>query len=254
MVIMDECHHSASQTAEEVLNEVNAKYVYGLTATPKRDDGQEQKIFMQFGPVRYRYTAKDQARRQGIGHYIYPRFTHLTHVDGAEMKIKDAYKLVVESKLRNQQIIEDVTECLAKKRTPLVLTKSREHAAYLYEQLHERTDHIFLLQGGRSEKQRAIIRQQIKDVPENKTIVLVATGQHIGEGFNYPRLDTMLLMMPVAWQGNVEQYSGRLRRDYKTKKDVIRQAGLQLPKILLRIWRYRGYVLCYGRLCMSIMR
>ena len=46
MVIMDECHHAAAQIAQEVLNEVNAKYVYGLTATPKRDDGQEQKIFM----------------------------------------------------------------------------------------------------------------------------------------------------------------------------------------------------------------
>ena len=47
LVIMDECHHGASRTAEEVLNEVTAKYVYGLTATPKRDDGQEQKVFMQ---------------------------------------------------------------------------------------------------------------------------------------------------------------------------------------------------------------
>ena len=46
MVIMDECHHAAAQIAQEVLNEVNAKYVYGLTATPKRDDGQEQKIFL----------------------------------------------------------------------------------------------------------------------------------------------------------------------------------------------------------------
>ena len=83
MVITDECHHGASQTAEEVLNEVNARYVYGLTATPKRDDGQEKKNFMQFGPVRYRYTAKDRAQKQGIGHFVYPRFTHLTHVDGA---------------------------------------------------------------------------------------------------------------------------------------------------------------------------
>ncbi|MHB8129521.1 MAG: hypothetical protein ACYDEX_11035 [Mobilitalea sp.] len=49
----------------------SAKYVYGLTATPKRDDGQEQKIFMQFGPIRYRYTAKDRAAMQGIEHYIY---------------------------------------------------------------------------------------------------------------------------------------------------------------------------------------
>ena len=54
MVIMDECHHAGAAIAEDVLNAVSAKYVYGLTATPKRDDGQEQKIFMQLGPIRYR--------------------------------------------------------------------------------------------------------------------------------------------------------------------------------------------------------
>lgn len=97
-------------------------------------------------------------QKQGIVHYVYPRFTHLTHVDGAGLKINDANKLVIESKLRNQQIIEDVTDCLTQKRTPLVLTKNREHASYLYEHLQDRTDHIFLLQGGRSERERALIR------------------------------------------------------------------------------------------------
>lgn len=70
--------------------------------------------------------------------------------------------------------------------------------------IREKTDHIFLLHGGRGEKESALIRQQMKAVPEDETIVLVATGQYIGEGFNYPRLDTMMLTMPVAWQGNVE--------------------------------------------------
>ena len=82
MVIMDECHHAAAQIAQEVLNEVNAKYVYGLTATPKRDDGQEQKIFMQLGSIRYKYTAKDRAKKQGIEHFVYPRFTRLIHECG----------------------------------------------------------------------------------------------------------------------------------------------------------------------------
>ena len=46
-------------------------------------------------------------------------------------------------------------------------------------------------------------------------------GQYIGEGFNFPRLDTMMLTMPISWQGNVEQYAGRLHRDYEGKRDVI---------------------------------
>lgn len=77
MVIMDECHHSAAFTHENVLRAVSAKYVYGMTATAKRMDGQVKKIFMQFGPIRHRYTAKERAEKQGIGHYVYPRFTRL---------------------------------------------------------------------------------------------------------------------------------------------------------------------------------
>ena len=69
MVIMDECHHAGAAIAEDVLNAVSAKYVYGLTATPKRDDGQEQKIFMQFGSIRYRSTAKDRAMAQNVRHF-----------------------------------------------------------------------------------------------------------------------------------------------------------------------------------------
>ena len=52
LVIVDECHHAASDTIVEVLQEVNAKYVYGLTATPTRQDGHHPIIFMQCGPIR----------------------------------------------------------------------------------------------------------------------------------------------------------------------------------------------------------
>ena len=50
---------------------------------------------------------------------------------------------------------------------------------------------------------------------------MVAIGKYIGEGFNLPRLDTLLLAMPISWQGNVEQYAGCLNRDYDGKQDVI---------------------------------
>ena len=39
LIYADECHHSASETIANVLKEVKAKYVYGVTATPKRGDG-----------------------------------------------------------------------------------------------------------------------------------------------------------------------------------------------------------------------
>ncbi|WP_455500662.1 TOTE conflict system archaeo-eukaryotic primase domain-containing protein [Gemmiger sp.] len=221
MVIMDECHHAGAAIAEDVLNTVNAKYVYGLTATPKRDDGQEQKIFMQFGPIRYRYTAKDRAAAQNVRHFIYPRFTRLFVPNPNKLSYNQARRAVVESDVRNEQILADVTACLQAGRTPLVLTKEKEHAAFLYERIKPKADHIFLLQGGSSAKQKEELRTQMRAVPPTESVVLVAIGQYIGEGFNFPRLDTMMLTMPISWQGNVEQYAGRLHRDYEGKQDAI---------------------------------
>jgi len=255
LVIMDECHHGASQTAEEVLNEINAKYVYGLTATPKRDDGQEQKVFMQFGPIRYRYTAKDRSKEQGIKHFVYPRFTRLVHPEGETLRINDAYQMVRESNVRNNLIISDVEDCLANGRTPLVLTKFKDHAAFLYDKLSGKADHVFLLQGGKSAKERDLIRKQMKEVSENETIILVAIGQYIGEGFNYPRLDTLMLTTPIAWQGNVEQYAGRLHRDFEGKQDVIIYDYVDSHiRVLERMYhkRLRAYKKIGYEICLSL--
>lgn len=80
MVIMDECHHAGSATAVQVLQKVNARYVYGVTATPKRGDNLEKIIHMLLGPIRHSYTAKKRAMEQGIGHYVYTRYTRVIDI------------------------------------------------------------------------------------------------------------------------------------------------------------------------------
>jgi superfamily II DNA or RNA helicase len=39
--------------------------------------------------------------------------------------------------------------------------------------------------------------------------------------FNFPRLDTLILGTPISDPGRVEQYVGRLNRDYPGKKNVV---------------------------------
>ena len=60
---------------ERVLKAVEAKYVYGLSATPVRKDGHHPIIFLQCGPVRYLVDAKTQAEKRAFPHFVIPRFT-----------------------------------------------------------------------------------------------------------------------------------------------------------------------------------
>lgn len=220
MVIMDECHHAASNTSMELLQKINAKYVYGVSATPKRGDSLDRIIYMLLGPLRHRFTALERAKEQGIGHYFVPRYTRV--VDTAESKdnINKAYNLISTSKVRNEMIIDDVITCVARKQTPVILTRFKEHAKFLHDALKEKADHVFLLYGDNSDKENTEIRVKLKQIPENESLILVATGQKIGEGFDFPRLDVLMFAAPVSFEGRLEQYVGRLNRDYVGKEAV----------------------------------
>ncbi|MDO4276183.1 MAG: DEAD/DEAH box helicase family protein [Eubacteriales bacterium] len=220
-VIMDECHHAASNTAVEVLQKVNARYVYGVSATPKRGDSLEKIIYMLLGPIRHSYTAKERAAEQGIGHFVFPRYTRVIDTGESRNDINSAFSLISASIVRNEMIIEDTKEYIRNGRTPVLLTKYKEHAKYLYENLRGNAEHVFLLYGNNTDKENAEIRRKLKEVPQNQSVILIATGQKIGEGFDYPRLDTLMLAAPVSFAGRLEQYMGRLNRDYEGKTEVI---------------------------------
>ena len=221
MVLMDECHHCGSNTSVEVMKKVNARYVYGVSATPKRGDELEKIIYMLIGPVRHRYTAKERAAEQGIGHYVYPRYTRVVDTEESKGDINGAYSLISFNVARNDMILDDTRKCVKEGRTPVILTKYKEQAKYLYDHLQKDADHVFLLYGDNSDKENLDVRRSLKEVPQNKSLILVATGQKIGEGFDYPRLDTLMLAAPVSFSGRLEQYIGRLNRDYVGKEDVI---------------------------------
>lgn len=103
--------------------------------------------------------------KQGIGHYVYPRFTRMVDLSPSDDKhISELYRLIVDSELRNMQIVADAVDCVKKGRTPVVMTKYREHAENLYGLLQGAADHVFLLQGGKSLKARAELREKMAAV------------------------------------------------------------------------------------------
>lgn len=223
MVIVDECHHAASDTIVEVLQEVNAKYVYGVTATPFRSDGLEKINYMLLGPIRYKYTSKERAKEQGIEHLVYPRFTRAVAPRFGQDKMhpNEAYGIIRENEDRDRIIINDVKNCIEKGRTPVILSKYVDHSRKLYERLLGYADKVFLLSGENSKKEHKAILEQMNQVQSNESMILVATGKLIGEGFDFPRLDTLIMATPVSWKSVVEQYAGRLNRDYDGKESVI---------------------------------
>jgi superfamily II DNA or RNA helicase len=223
MVIVDECHHVAAVSLDQILKAATARYVYGLTATPTRKDGHHPIIFMQCGPIRFRDDAKKQAEKRPFDHFVIPRFTTLrVPLDKVEkdVPIQEHYSHMVMDEMRNRLIVNDVIDCHENGRNCLVLTDRTKHLEMLAERLRERIPEVMTLRGGRGTKEAGEILQRISDTPADKVLTLIATGRYIGEGFDEPRLDTLFLTMPISWKGTLQQYAGRLHRLFESKKEV----------------------------------
>lgn len=221
MVLCDECHHIGSSQGQALMSRIRAKYIYGLSATPERSDHLDEIVFMLLGPIRHKYSVKEQADAWGLERYVYPRFTRVVNISGEKLDIHKADKLIADSGVRNDQIVSDVEQAVAYGRTPVILTKLIKHAELLYDRLQTKADHVFLIYGGQSTKQNQNIKEKMNLIPKNESLILIATGQKIGEGFNFPRLDTLMLAAPIKFEGRLIQYVGRLNRMFEGKKDVI---------------------------------
>lgn len=239
MVIFDECHHCVSDTSQEVLSHVRARYVYGMTATPKNDDGLTPILGFTFGPIKYKYTSFERAFEQSFNHTIYPRFTSVTS-QKEKLDLHEAYQLIKLNKGRQEMICHDVIQTIDLKHTPLVLVKFVDQAKDFYERLKTEADHVFLLTGGVREKERNEIFQKLHDIPNEESIILIATIQLAGEGFDFPRADTIMLATPISYSVQTEQVIGRITRDYEGKRSslVYDYVDVHIP-VLERMYRKR---------------
>ena len=218
MVIADECHHAAAIGYEQVLKFINARYVYGLSATPTRQDGMTPIVFMQCGPIRFKSDAKAQIARQSFNRVLIPRFTPFRALE-EKTAIQYLSDLAVD-KARNQLIVEDVVSSISEGRCPIVLTKRKDHIDILAEMLKPYCRNVIRLIGTAAAKEKRQMMARLQEIPESEPLVIVATGKYVGEGFNYPRLDTLFIALPVAYSNIVQQYTGRLHREFEGKKEV----------------------------------
>ena len=223
-LVVDECHHLSAVSFEAVACRAKARFVLGLSATVTRKDGHHPIVFMQCGPVRFRASAKAQARQRPFEHRAILRPTAFRMPEGADGErppIQHVYAALAADEDRNDLIFNDVLQALEMGRSPILLTERKDHARYLADRLDGFARNVLLLRGGLGTKQRRKVMQRLKDVSETEERILIATGRYIGEGFDDARLDTLFLVMPVSWKGILAQYVGRLHRLHPAKREVL---------------------------------
>ena len=240
-VIVDECHHVGATSFDAILKRTKAKFVLGLTATPIRRDGQQPIIFMQCGPIRH--TA---ARPASAPHdlEVLPR-SRFSRIDlPTTAGIQDVFRHLANDLSRTQAIAAEVTMAFEQGRKVLVLTERTEHLEAILSSLAAQRPPPFVLHGRMSKKQRTALIAELDALAPQAPRILLATGKLVGEGFDHPPLDTLVLAMPVSWKGTLQQYAGRLHREHASKTDVriIDFVDTGHPT-LLRMWdkRQRGY-------------
>jgi superfamily II DNA or RNA helicase len=196
---------------------------------------------MQCGPIRH--TA---ATPPGAPHdlEVVPR-SRFARIDLApEAGIQDVFRHLANDQERTGAIAAEITKAFVQARKVLVLTERTEHLDALSARLADEVTEPFVLHGRMSKKQRAALIVRLNALAPDAPRILLATGKLVGEGFDHPPLDTLVLAMPISWKGTLQQYAGRLHREHASKVDVriIDFVDTGHPA-LLRMWekRQRGY-------------
>ncbi len=218
VVIVDECHHVPAASFEMVLKASPSRRVYGLTATPKRKDRMEKLLFAQCGPIRHTLldAPTDEVRTVKVRHTTLA----LSPDAGPRPPIHVVWEALVQDESRIKVIVTDLLSCMAARRSPLVLADRKVYLDRLQQEFTSKATDVrcLRLDGQTGKKARSEVLRQIDENYDGGTpFVLFATASLIGEGFDLPRLDTLVLAMPLSFKGRLVQYAGRLHRRHAAK-------------------------------------
>src|SRR5699024_21517 len=159
-VIVDECHHVPAISFELVVSEAKARYVTGLTATPRRRDGHHPIVQMQLGPPRFTVNARAHAANRLFRHCLAAHETGFSLPDGwQDAGIQAIYGALAADETRNERIVDDVIAAVDAGWSPLVLTERKEHLMFLADCLSDFVRHLVACQGGRGARGRAELNQ-----------------------------------------------------------------------------------------------
>lgn len=215
LIIVDECHHIASEAFSQAVPKLTSKYMLGLSATPERKDRLMHVIHWFLGPLLYKSDTSDKVD-PGVFVEVYDfegdeKFNEVIYNQQGVMFTSLMVNKLVEYEPRNKMLVELLTDVFEdRKRQILVLTDRVEHTKILYEMLptYIKEESCILSRNTNSETRA--------EWCESKRI-LIATYAMCKEGFDVPTLNTLLIATP---RPDVDQIVGRILRVEKTKRTV----------------------------------
>lgn len=244
-VIIDECHRVPSRLFSKFLQKIESKFILGLSATPYRNDGLTDLINFFVGDKVYKVNRKILTENGDIlkPQVIWKETKFDTLTDASDQYSKVIYELTQDSP-RNQLICHDINNTIYKSEgIVLVVSDRKEHCVILKNILNKiHGIDSMLLTGDVPKKERKAI---IGRLSEGKIKVLIATGQLIGEGFDFHGLSDLFLVTPLKYPGRLIQYVGRILRPLPGKRATVHdyndvKVGVLAASARKREWAYKG--------------
>jgi superfamily II DNA or RNA helicase len=248
-IIIDEAHHIPAASFEGIMKMLPSRYVVGLTATPYRKDGLQKILFQQCGPARHSIESADGGSLRKTVMFRETGFK-LPKSAGVRPAYQEILQLLTMSAERNQQIVTTAMEALTAKRFPVVISDRKNHLELLEQGiLHQAAQipelvnlEVVRLDGDVGKRQRQMALKRIEAARnDGRSIIIFATGSLIGEGFDLPALDTLVLATPLSFKGRMIQYAGRLHRVIDGKEDVVVHDFVDVSEpMLMSMYRKRA--------------
>ena len=171
LVIIDEVHHVAADTLLSSVRKLHSRRMYGLTATLKRSDKNENRIKKLLGDVLYEVKETNSSFKR-ILHPIITNFNRdLQDFESVNGRI-DYNKLINELYLnedRNELILNTLLP-LINKHNILVLTERIEHSEILLRLIKGKSDfkNIYLINGSMSKKEQDAFKTFLDNLDEGE--------------------------------------------------------------------------------------
>jgi superfamily II DNA or RNA helicase len=244
MVIVDECHHIASEAFSRAVPKLTCKHMLGLSATPERKDKLMHVINWFLGPILYKSDTADKVDA-GVRVEVYEfntddeEFNTIIYNNSGVMFTTLMVNKLALFEPRNafiNEILEDVFADTT--RQILVLTDRVEHTETILKNLPSEIREQSCVLGRKvSSKDRA-------EFCESKRI-LIATYQMVKEGFDVATLNTLVIATP---RPDVDQIVGRiLRVEKQTRKinpliiDIVDSLFRRQFQERLKLYKERNY-------------